>query len=61
MRGETMAKPTQTITGVSADQVDQIIAAFKADKAENVEKKDETGGTYTLVVTFPEGTVLADD
>jgi hypothetical protein len=53
-----MAKPTRTITGVTADKKDEEKQFHLDCGAEKVDEKKEAGGTFTLIVTWPEGTVL---
>jgi hypothetical protein len=55
-----MAKPTRTITGVPESRVEEIKREQLEGGAESVEvKPDDEGGFFKLIVTWPEGTVLA--
>ena len=54
-----MAKPKRTITNVPADRVEDTKQLQLLGGAESVEvKPDDEGGFFTLIVTWPEGTVL---
>lgn len=54
-----MANPTETITGVPQDRVEEVKQYKLEGGAEKVDVlPDDEGGFFKLIVTWPEGTVL---
>ena len=54
-----MAKPTQTIKNVPNDRVEEIKEMQIEGGAESVDvQAGDTEGFSTLIVTWPEGTIL---
>lgn len=45
---------TERITGIPIDQLEKIIESYKAEGAISVSQYQETDGTWTVEVQFPE-------